>query len=358
MTFQDDSQALSLADYGWTSFFQTQLNIDDVATLLPVRVMAVHRGHLDVASPDYRGPIPPFTTDEEDDEAVPTVGDWLLIEPETMRPRRILDRASAFKRRAAGTGRRIQLIAANVDTLLIVSSCNQDFNIARLERYLALAREACVTPIVVLTKADMTETADDYSRQARTLLPDLLVEAVDARDRNSLACLDPWCKTGQTLAVIGSSGVGKSTLTNTLTGAHHIATRNIRENDAKGRHTTTGRSIHRLPSGAWLIDTPGMRELRLTDVQEGIDDVFADVTALAAQCRFADCRHETEPGCAVRNAVARGELDPARMKRYRKLVAEEAYNNETLAERRARFKAFGKMTRNSQKNKKMHRGGG
>ena len=358
MTSQNDSQALSLIDYGWMPFFQTQLDTDDIETLWPVRVTAVHRGHLDVAGPDFDGAIPTFSDSVDDTENLPTVGDWLLIEPASKRPRRILDRMSCFKRRAAGTSRRTQLIAANVDTLLIVSSCNQDFNIARLERYLALAREAQVTPIIVLTKADLTDAPEHYVRQAQGLLPNLLVEAIDARDQNSLACLDPWCKTGQTLAVIGSSGVGKSTLTNTLLGTHHIATQGIREDDAKGRHTTTGRTLHRLPSGAWLIDTPGMRELQLTDVQEGIDDVFADVVALASQCRFVDCTHQTEPGCAISLAIERGDLELSRLKRYRKLMAEEAYNNESLAERRARFKAFGKMTRHSQKHKKMRQENG
>ncbi len=351
-------QALGLTDYGWTPFFQSQLDINDIETLTPVRVMAVHRGHLDVAGPDYDGPIPPFTENGADDEAVTTVGDWLLIDAATHRPRKILTRASLFKRRAAGTSRRTQLIAANVDTLFIVSSCNQDFNIARLERYLALAREAQVTPLIVLTKADLTGDAQDYARQAQALLPGLLVEAVDARNPESLTCLDAWLGTGQTVAVVGSSGVGKSTLTNTLLGTEAIATQGIREDDAKGRHTTTGRALHRLPGGAWLMDTPGMRELQLTDVQDGIDDVFADVVALAAECRFPDCGHNTEPGCAIRDAIDGGELDADRLKRYRKLIAEERFNNESLAERRARFKAFGKMTRNSQKNKRLRRGDG
>ncbi len=356
MISQNDRQALSLTDYGWTPYFQSQLDMDDIGTLTPVRITAVHRGHLDAVGPDYAGPIPPFTEDPEDGDAVPTVGDWLLIDPQSKRARRILGRTSLFKRRAAGSGRRTQLIAANVNTLLIVSSCNQDFNVARLERYLALAREAQVTPVIVLTKTDLTDTPQDYARKARGLLPGLLVETVDARDKHSLGGLDPWCATGQTLAVVGSSGVGKSTLTNTLLGTEAIATQGIREDDAKGRHTTTGRALHRLPSGAWLIDTPGMRELQLTDVQDGLDEVFADVVDLAAQCRFADCSHETEPGCAVQEAIDQGRLAPERLKRYRKLVAEERFNSESLAERRARFKAFGKMVKSSMKAKKRRRG--
>ena len=355
MTKHAFPKAMSLADFGWTPFFQSQLDIDELSSLTPVRIASVHRGHLDIIGPEIQRTIAPFA--DEESEGGPTVGDWILIHSATHRPQRILNRASLFKRRAAGTSRQIQLIAANVDTLLIVSSCNQDFNVARLERYLALARDAQVTPVIVLTKADLTENAEDFANQARSLLPGLLVEVVDARSKQSLACLESWCGPGQTLAVVGSSGVGKSTLTNTLRGTDDLATQAIREDDAKGRHTTTSRALHCLPTGAWLIDTPGMRELQLTDVQSGIEDVFSDIVALAATCRFSDCEHESEPGCAVLKAIETGDLEAKRFKRYRKLLAEEVFNTESLAERRARFKAFGKMTRNSQKNKKLRRDG-
>lgn len=154
------------------------------------------------------------------------------------------------------------------------------------------------------------------------------------------------------VALLGSSGVGKSTLTNTLAGNEVQATEKIREDDAKGRHTTTGRSLHRLPSGGWLLDTPGMRELQLTDSAGGLDDVFADIVALANACRFADCHHLTEPGCAVLAAIERDELDPDRLKRYRKLIAENAQNKASLAERRARGRAFGKMIKGTLKGKR------
>lgn len=338
------------AAFGWTSFFASQLDIDELETLIPARVMAVHRGALAVAGPGIEMTVPAFADGDEPEDTA-TVGDWLLLEPETHRPLRLLNRTSLIKRRAPGTDRRVQLIAANIDTMFIASSCNQDFNIPRLERYLALAREADVMPVMVLTKADMAEAPEEYARQAAHLLPGLLVETVDARDPASVACLAPWCGPGQTVALVGSSGVGKSTLVNTLSGRDDIATQAIREDDSKGRHTTSGRSLHRLPAGGWLLDTPGMRELQLADAGQGLEEVFADLVDLAANCRFSDCRHDSEPGCAIRAAAEAGDIEPERLKRWNKLAAEERHNSASLHERHASQKAFGKMIKRVVKEK-------
>ncbi len=341
-----------LADYGWSHHFQSQLSADDLAQAMPVRVFAVHRSSLDVKGPEFEGRVPPFFG--AGDEAHATVGDWLLVDRVSRAPQRLLDRKSLFKRKAAGSGRRVQLIAANVDTLFVVTSCNHDFNLARLERYLALAREADVTPVIVLTKADLAEDARPYVAGAAKLMPGLLVECLDARAPDQAAILRPWCGNGQTVALMGSSGVGKSTLVNTLTGGD-LATAPIRQGDSHGRHTTSGRSLHRLAAGGLLMDTPGMRELQVTDTGSGIEDVFADVVALAATCRFADCSHRSEPGCAVQAALADGTLDPARLERYRKLAREDARTSEALHERRARDRDFGRMVKGVMKAKTARR---
>ena len=329
----------SLRDLGWSPVFHAGLDPDELAAA-PVRVAAVHRNGFDVIGPGGARRIAAGAALPSADVAV---GDWLLLD-DVGRPLRRLERKSLIARRAAGTGAETQLIAANLDTLFIVSSCNADFNVARLERYLALARQAGVLPLVVLTRADACPDPADFVDRARALGASLPIEAVNTLDPGAVARLEPWCGPGETVALAGSSGVGKSTLVNALTGAA-LATQGIREDDAHGRHTTTTRSLHRTRAGGWLIDTPGMRALRLSDVAEGIAAVFDDVAALAGDCRFGDCTHDGEPGCAVQAAVAAGALDAGRLARWQKLAREDARNSATLAEARARDRAHGRFFR-------------
>lgn len=344
-----------LTSIGWGPFFQQQLSSHEWENTVPFRVMAVHRGQLILfcgereISLSLTGKI---LTGDKIQQA--TVGDWLLLSRQTGLFIRLLSRKSLFKRKAAGTANLHQLVAANVDTLFIVTSCNDDFNLSRLERYLALAFEAEVTPVIVLTKMDLSDYAHDYLKQAESLDSMVMVEAVNALAPESLVSLRRWCKAGQTIAFMGSSGVGKSTLVNSLgameqeigvkeTGVQKTA--RIREGDAKGRHTTTHRSLLCLRDGALLLDSPGMRELQISDCGDGVSAVFPDIEMLSRQCRFKDCNHGEEPNCAVLQAIEDETLLPRRLISYKKLMAEQWRNAASLAERRKSDKAFGKLSR-------------
>jgi ribosome biogenesis GTPase len=334
------SANFTLHELGWTPFFSEQVSAADSCECQPVRVMSVHRGMVSVLGDGINTMISSSLAAPTGPEDRPTVGDWLLVDRDSRSVARVLDRTSLFKRPAPGDDRRLQLIAANVDTLFIVSSCDQDFNVARIERYLVLAREVNVTPVLVLTKTDLAPDPERFAEAARVLQADLQVELVDGRDPESAARLAALCGEGETVALVGSSGVGKSTLVNTLTGSNSIATQPVSETDGKGLHTTTVRQMHRLSRGAegggWLVDTPGMREIQMSEVAAGVAEVFDDVTATSLECRFSNCTHIDQPGCAVQAAIASGALAPARVERWRKLTTEDEANTGIAARRRAR----------------------
>lgn len=339
---------LTLADLGWTNRHLAQCEIEELETFIPARISGVQRATVTGLTVDGAFDL---TLDPGTSTGEMAVGDWVLADLTRARVIRRLDRHTVLQRgKEHLTGDR-QLIAANIDTLFITTSCNADFNPARLERYLALAHDADITPVVLLTKSDMAEDPDSYVDRARALGRTLEVIALNAKDPETAQILAPWAGRGQTVALAGSSGVGKTTIANALTGGD-AATQGIREDDARGRHTTTDRSLHRIPSGGWLIDTPGMRGLGVADVAHGIEATFSEITELTGQCKFRDCEHSTEPGCAVQAAIAAGDIDPERLKRYNKLKREDQHATETIAEARDRFRKLGKMYRSATQSKK------
>ncbi len=340
------STQYSLSQLGWNHFFQQQLSLEEYEAVTPARVVGQERSLLHLLTTRGKQSLPITASMPE-----VTVGDWLLLDSHNGF-QRLLERSSLFSRKAAGTKVSRQLIAANIDTVFVVSSMNQDFNLNRFERYLALTNESDVEAVIVLTKADCCDEPQTYLAKAQSLGESLDVVAVNSLDPESVEQLMPWCQPAKTVAFLGSSGVGKSTLINTLLGQPLQRTHSIREDDDKGRHTTTGRSIHLLPSGALLLDTPGMRELQLAECEHGIDETFAEITALAQQCRFSDCQHQGEPGCAVREAIAAGALDERRLESYLKLMREQAFNKATLAQRRAQDREFGRYVRSVMKSKR------
>ncbi len=327
----------SLLDLGWCAYFEEQLQKTESVSFSVGRIIEQHRSHLLVASEKGTVKVSPSSLMDS-----VCVGDWVLFD-DGHQLRRLLTRQSLFSRKAPGSKVGMQLIAANIDTLLIVSSLNDDFNLNRIERFLSLAKEAKVEPVVILTKADLCLDEAKKRKEVQSLDPFLSVHSINALDKAHLSELSSYCQTGKTVAFMGSSGVGKSTLMNGLLGAEIMQTAGIREDDSKGRHTTTFRTMKWLEKGGLLMDTPGMRELQLSDCEQGISETFSEIAALAEQCRFSDCQHAQEPDCAIQKAIQNESLSLRRFENYQKLMREQAFNGATLAQKREKDKAFGKM---------------
>jgi len=328
---------LDLDKLGWRPFFQQQLDPNELSTCYPARIAQIHRNHCVIWSSRGEQRLDVGVFPDPGDLAV---GDWLLMPATGKRPVRMLTRQTKLARKETGHGTAEQLIAANVDTLFIVTSCNEDFNLARLERYLALASGAGVTPVIILTKADLVEDATPFKTAARRLHPEVAIECVDARHAAQLVLLRPWCTTGKTVALVGSSGVGKSTLINNLAEAQQ-ATAAARAGDDKGRHTTTSRSLHPLKDGGMLVDTPGMREFQLAAGAQNIEDAFPEVSALLGRCKFNDCRHQGEAGCAIQAAIESGFLDARRWQSYLTLRAEQRNTSPSSAAKASNARSTG-----------------
>ena len=352
----DAPAQFTLCELGWQPHFDQQISVEESAQFLVARVHAHHGGQIIFRSEEKEFAVPTSIVEPPTDSNYSSiaVGDWFLLQPDNHRAVRRLERKTVIARKAAGESVKPQLIAANVDTVFVVSSCNEDFNLSRIERYLAMALESDAVPVIVLTKADLAESPALLRVQTERLRPGIVVETIDARDARQTKVLEMWCETGKTIALLGSSGVGKSTLANAL-GNHNIETAAIRQDDDKGRHTTTARSMHRLNAGGWLIDNPGMREFQLPSCDKGVSELFDEVVTIASRCKFRNCKHQGDPGCALEQAVASGVLEQRRLTNYLKLQSEQARNGQSLAERREKDRQTGKLYKSVIQEKKSRR---
>jgi ribosome biogenesis GTPase len=333
---------LTLEDYGWSEFFAAPFAPLAARGFEPGRVLLQHnkiyllRTEAGELEAEATGRLRFHARGAGD---LPAVGDWVALRRPAddaggAKIHEILPRRSKFARKAAGRETEEQIVAANVDTVFLVTGLDNDYNPRRVERYLIMAFESGAAPVVVLNKADVAEDAAERRAEIERVAPGVPVLLLSAKRGEGVEQLSPYVGRGRTVALMGSSGVGKSTILNRLVGADVQRTQEVRLSDARGRHTTTHRELFLLPQGGLVLDTPGMRELQLLVSERGLRETFEEIEETAARCRFTDCRHEGEPGCAVREALDSGALDPERYQNYQKMQAEMRHTAALLDQRK------------------------
>ena len=353
-----DIGSIPLERYGWSPFFAERFLPFAAEGLQPGRVARDHQHIYRVYT--SRGDVLARVAGRlrhqaADSVEYPAVGDWVALKPVDRERRAVIQaivpRTTRVTRKVAGDTTAEQVVAANIDTIFLTQGLDGDFNLRRIERYLLLAHESGASPVVVLNKADMCGDVAGRVSEVERVAPGVPVHVTSAKRHEGFEAIAEYLQPGLTVALLGSSGVGKSTLINRLLGADLLPTREVRASDSRGRHTTTNRELILLPSGALVIDTPGLRELQLWDVAGSIEGAFPEIEALAAQCHFRDCRHDTEPKCAVREAATDGRLAPGRLENYLKLRREsdhlaERQDQAAQAARKQRWKIIHKAARN------------
>lgn len=325
---------MDLQQLGFTDFFENQITTDDIElSLIPARVSAVHKESYELISEygERSAKLKSSLFYQNSKYLIyPAVGDFVLIKRNEFGDDiiyRVLNRKSYFNRSNPGFGsytgnEALQSIASNFDYVFLMESLNQDFNVRRMERYLSTAYDSGATPIIVLTKADLCDNVSEKVAKMEQVSFGAKVVAISAITGEGLEQLEDYLTEGTTLVFLGSSGIGKSSLVNALAGKEMMKVSDIREDDDKGRHTTTHRELIYLSNGVMIIDTPGMRELGLSNVESGLSSTFQDIDSLSEYCKFQDCKHDKEPGCAVKQAIEDGSLNPDRLRSYHKLQRE------------------------------------